>query len=127
MLLENNSADAHRLAKEAYDRAPDDVNCAVTYAFSLYGQGRTAEGLQIVQKLPNEKLHDSHAAVYVAVLLADENQIDAAKEYVAAAERGPIFPEEKQLLEEAKTKMSAVPPAAPTPMVSPAPSASASP
>ena len=74
MLIEHNAAEAHRLAKEAYDQAPDDVNCAVTYAFSLYGQGRTSEGIQILQKLPNDKLHDSHAAAYVAVLLLDENQ-----------------------------------------------------
>ena len=99
MLIEHNASEAHRLAKEAYDQAPEDVNCAVTYAFSLYGQGRTAEGIQILQKLPNDKLHDSHAAAYVAVLLLDENQVDAAKEYIAAARTGPFISEEKTLLE----------------------------
>ncbi len=120
MLIEHNASEAHRLAKEAYDQAPEDVNCAVTYAFSLYGQGRTSEGIQILQKLPNDKLHDSHAAAYVALLLLDENQVDAAKEYIAAAEHGPLFPEEKTLLEEAKTKMKA----APSPNPSPSPTSS---
>lgn len=123
MLIEHNASAAYRLAKEAYDQAPDDVNCAVTYAFSLYGQGRTAEGIQVLQKVPNDKLHDSHAAAYVAVLLIDENQVDTAKEYITAAEQGPLFPEEKTLLEEAKTKMNAAPSPSPSPSSTPSPDA----
>jgi len=66
----------------------------VTYAFSLYAQGRTTEGLEILQKLPPEALHESHAAVYAAVLLLDVNQTDGAKEYIQVAKRGPIYAEE---------------------------------
>jgi hypothetical protein len=109
LLLDQNAAEGHRVAKEAYDRAPTEVNCAVTYAFSLYGLGRTAEGLEIIKKLPNDQLHDPHASVYVAVLLLDENQVDAAKEYIATAQRGPIFVEEKKLLDEALTKLATTP------------------
>ncbi len=50
------------------------INVAMTYAFSLYGLGRSAEGIEIMKKLPPERLHDPHAAVYAAVLLLDENQ-----------------------------------------------------
>lgn len=128
MLIEHNAAESHRLAKEAYDKAPDDVNCAVTYAFSLYGQGRTSEGIEILKKLPNEKLHDSHAAVYVAILLLDENQPDAAREYIEAAQHGHLFPEEKHLLDDAKAKFNALvlpaPSASPSPSATPSPSAS---
>ena len=106
MLLDQNAADAHRIAKEAYDRAPTSVNCAVTYAFSLYGLGRTAAGLDIIRKLPVDQLHDPHAAVFVAVLLIDENQFDQAREYIQAAQRGPIFIEEKKLLDETMLKMN---------------------
>jgi hypothetical protein len=106
LLLDQNAAEGHRVAKEAYDRAPTDVNCAVTYAFSLYGLGRTAEGLEIIKKLPSDQLHDPHASVYVAVLLLDENQVDAAKEYIETAQRGPIFVEEKKLLDEALAKLA---------------------
>ena len=132
LLIEHNAAEGHRLAKEAYDKAPDDVNCAVTYAFSLYGQGRTAEGIEILKKFTPEQLHDPHAAVFTAVLLLDENQIEAAKEYIDAAKKGAIFPEEKQLLEEARAKETATPSpspanASPTPVVSPTPSASPAP
>jgi len=106
--IDQNAAQAQALAKEAYDRAPGEVNCAVTYAFSLYGMGRTRDGLAILQQIPSDKLHDAHAAVYVATLLIDENQPDPARDYLEAAERGPLFSEEKKLLEEAKIKLTAL-------------------
>jgi thioredoxin-like negative regulator of GroEL len=115
--LERNVERSHELAKEAHDRAPNEVNCAVTYAFSLYRLGRSAEALAIIQGLPADQLHDPHAAVYAALLLADASQIDAARDYVAAA-NDEIYPEEKALLDEARTKtarVSAAPPAALSP------------
>jgi Tfp pilus assembly protein PilF len=115
LLVDQNTAEGQRVAKEAYERAPDDVNAAMTYAFSLYGLGRTAEGIEIMRKLPPEGLLDSHAAVYAAVLLVDDNQAAAAQEYIAVAEAGPIFPEEKRLLDEAIAKANA---AAPSPALS---------
>jgi hypothetical protein len=122
LLVDQNTAEGHRVAKEAYERAPTEVNAAMTYAFSLFGLGRSAEGIEIMKKLPAEGLHDPHAAVYAAVLLLDENQIAAAQEYLSAAQAGPIFPEEKKLLDEAIAKANAAapsptsaPPSTPTP------------
>ena len=116
--IDQNTRQAQELAKQAYERAPDDVNCAVTYAFSLYVQGRTAEGLEVLKKLPPEALHESHAAVYAAVLLLDVNQTDDAKEFIQVAKRGPLYAEEKRLLEDELAKISG---ASPSP--TPAPSA----
>ena len=121
--LERNIERSHDLAQEAYDRAPNEVNCAVTYAFSLYGLGRSAEALAIVQGLPGNQLHDPHAAVYVALLLADASQISAAKDYVAVADDGIIYPEEKNVLDDARTKMN-IASAAPSPAASPVPAES---
>ena len=115
--LERNVEPPHELAKEAHDRAPNEVNCAVTYAFSLYRLGRNAEALVTIQGLPADQLRDPHAAVYAALLLADASQIDAAKDYVAAAD-DEIYPEEKVVLDEAKAKIARVS-AAPSPAVSP--------
>ena len=117
---EQNPKQSYDLAKEAYDRALNEVNCAVTYAFSLDRLGRSAEGLEVIQKLPADRLHDPHAAVYVALLLLDTNQIDAAKEYIAATNDAKIYQEEKKLLDEARTKF-AIASAAPSPLVSPSP------
>jgi hypothetical protein len=115
--LEQNIERSHQLAKEAYDRAPNEVNCVVTYAFSLSRLGRNSEGVAIVQNLPPNQLHDQHAAVYVALLLAEASQLDGAQEYIAAAENGKIYPEEKKLLDEAKTKLAAAS-ATPSPAIS---------
>jgi hypothetical protein len=119
LLVDQNPADGHRLAKETYDRAPNDVNAAMTYAYSLYMLGRTAEGIAVMKKLPPEGVHDPHAAVYAALLLLDENNTAAAQEYVVAAQAGPIFPEEKKLLDEALAKSKSTP--APSPSVTATP------
>jgi hypothetical protein len=117
--LGENTESSHQLAKEAYDRAPNEVDCAVTYAFSLHRLARNAEALAIIQSVPPERLHDSHAAVYVALVLVEGNELDGAKDYIATGENGKLYPEEKKLLEEAKTKLiaaSAIPsPAEPPP------------
>jgi Tfp pilus assembly protein PilF len=118
--LDESTESSFRLAKEAYDRAPNDVNCAVTYAFSLRRLARNAEALAIIQNLPPEQLHDAHAAVYVALVLVEGNELDEAKDYIGAAEKGKLYPEEKKLLEEAKTKLiaaSAIP--SPSPSATP--------
>lgn len=120
LLVDQNPAVGHRVAKETYDRAPEDINAAMTYAYSLYGLGRTAEGIEIMKKLPADGVRDPHAAVYAALLLLDENQVAAAQEYIEAAQAGPIFPEEKKLLEEAMAKASAAT-ASPSPLPSPTP------
>jgi Tfp pilus assembly protein PilF len=120
--LGENTESSHQLAKEAYDRAPNEINCAVTYAFSLQRLGRNAEALAIIQSLPPERLHDAHAAVYVAHVLVEGNELEGAKDYIEAAEKGKLYPEEKKLVEEAKTKLVAAS-AIPSPAESPSPSA----
>lgn len=118
--LEQNTKEFHDLAKEAYDRAPNEFNCAVTYAYSLYRLGRSSEGLAIIQGLAPDQLQDPHGAVYVALLLADAGQIEGAKQYIVTAAAGKIYPEEKKLLDEAKSKLAAAS-ATPSPTVSPTP------
>jgi hypothetical protein len=116
-----NTESSYQLAEEAYDRAPNDINCAVTYAFSLHRLGRNAEALAIIQSFPTDGLHDAHAAVYIALVLVEGNELKGAKDYIEAAENGKLYPEEKKLLEEAKTKLVAAS-AIPSPAESPSPS-----
>jgi hypothetical protein len=120
--LGENTERSHQLAKEAYDRAPNDVDCALTYAFSLHRLARNAEALAIVQSLPPDQLREPHAAVYVALVLAEGGELHEAKDCVDAAENGKVYPEEKKVLEEAKTKLIATS-AIPSPAESRLPSA----
>ena len=118
--LGQNTERSDQLAKEAYDRAPNEVNCAVTYAFSLLRLGRNAEAIAIIGSLPSDQLRDPHASVYVALLLAEANRIDAANKYIASADDGGLYPEEEKLLEEVKTKLATAS-ATPSPAISPVP------
>ena len=59
-----------------------------------------------MQSLPHEQLHDPHAAVYVALLLAEAGQAEAASDYIAATDDAEIYPEEEKLLDEAKAKLA---------------------
>jgi lipopolysaccharide biosynthesis regulator YciM len=124
--LDENTERSHQLAKEAYDRAPDDVSCAVTYAYSLHRLGRDAEALAIVQSLPPEHLHDVGAAVYIALVLAGGNELDRAKDCVVVAESGKLYPEERKLLQEAKARLTAMSATA-SPTESPSPGTTPSP
>jgi lipopolysaccharide biosynthesis regulator YciM len=123
LVLAPKTDEAQRKAKEAFDASPDNVRCAVTYAFALYASGRTSQGIDILQKVPRGELEDPHEAVYAAVLYADDNQIDVAKEFIAAARTGALYPEEKKLLDEVTARMAM----ATTPLPEPGDPAAASP
>ena len=119
LLLDRNTAEGRNLAKHAYEIAPNDPKVAVTYAFALYSTGRTAEGLEILKKLPPDELRDPHSAVYAALLFDDDNQVELANQYIALAKAGSIYPEEKQLLEEIASRRQNLALASPTPSPKP--------
>ncbi|HEY4757786.1 MAG TPA: hypothetical protein VIH43_04450, partial [Chthoniobacterales bacterium] len=129
ILLDRNPDEGRRVAKETFDEAPAEPACVVAQALSLHSQGRTAEGIVVLQKLPVDKLHDPRVALYLAVLLLNDSKPDAAREFIDAANSGFVFPEEKKLLQEALQKQQSVavpsPPSALTP--TPAPTTAASP
>jgi Tfp pilus assembly protein PilF len=123
IILDRNQSEGQRVAKEALDEAPTEPPCVVAQALSLSAQGRTPEGIAVLQKLPPEKLHDARVALYLAVLLLNDGKADAAHEFIDVANSGFVFPEEKKLLQEALQKQlsptSATP--APSPTISPSP------
>jgi hypothetical protein len=119
LLLDRNTASGRELARQAYDKSPNDTAAAVTYAFALYGTGRTADGIAILRKLPPDQLRDPHAAAYAALLFDDDNQLGPADQYIAIARRGHLYPEEKQLLDEINARRQGASPT-PSPNESPA-------
>jgi Tfp pilus assembly protein PilF len=123
IILDRNQSEGQRVAKEAFDQAPTEPPSVVAQALSLNSQGRTPDGIAILQKLPAEKLHDARVALYFAVLLLNDGKADAAHEFIDAANSGFVFPEEKKLLQEALQKQSsstsATPASSPTIPVSP--------
>ena len=122
LMLDQNASDAQRVAKEAYDRNASSASVATAYAFSLYSLGRTAEGIDVLKNVPEDEFADPHLAVIAAVLFLDENKPEEAQPYLDIARDGPLYPEEKKLLNEATAKAAAVPSPIPPAPASPAPS-----
>ena len=123
IILDRNQGEGQRVAKRAFDQAPTEPLCVVAQALSLSSQGRTPDGIVILQKLPPEKLHDARVALYLAMLLVRDGKADAAHEFIDAANSGFVFPEEKKLLQEVLQKQSSSTSATPAP----SPTTSASP
>ncbi len=121
LLLDRNTEAGRTLARQAYEKAPNDTAAAVTHAFALYGTGRTADGIAVLKRLPPDQLNDPHAAVYAALLYDDDNQPERANQYIALARAGAIYPEEKLLLEEIATRRqnAGAPNESPSPSLAP--------
>ncbi|MGI8890963.1 MAG: tetratricopeptide repeat protein [Chthoniobacterales bacterium] len=100
LLLDRNTAEGRALAERTYQKSPNDTSAAVTYAFALYGTGRTADAAGVLSKLSADQLREPHAAVYAALIFDDDNQAEPANRYLTLARAAKIYPEEKQLLEE---------------------------
>ncbi len=126
LLLDRNTAAGQQLAQQVYEKAPNDTAAAVTYAFALYGTGRTQDAIGVLRKLPPDQLRDPHAAVYAALILDDDNQIAAADEFIKLAKARKLYPEEKRLLEDITARRQSATPS-PTPSAAPSSTPAASP
>mgnify|MGYP001797592265 CR=1 FL=1 len=98
LLLNLEAGKALEIARENYMRAPGDGVTVSTYAFALHLQGRTREGLNLLEKLKTEELQKPGVALYYGVLMASAGQAGKAKPYLDIASHSPLLPEEKTLL-----------------------------
>ncbi|PYK57744.1 MAG: hypothetical protein DME43_14065 [Verrucomicrobia bacterium] len=115
IILDRNPGEGQRVAKQAFEQAPTEPPCVVAQALSLNSQGRTSDGIAVLQKLAPEKLHDARVALYLAVLLLNNGKADEAHEFIDAANSGFVFPEERKLLQQALERQVSSASATPTP------------
>jgi Flp pilus assembly protein TadD len=101
LLLNLNLSKAHALAKEVFTQHPDVALIASTYAFSLHLQGRTKEGLAVLEKLKPAALEAPSVALYYGLLLAAAGETNQAGKYLEIARKSELLPEEKALATEA--------------------------
>jgi len=107
LLLRTNLPAAHQLAGQAYQREPANPAVASTHAFSLHVQGKTAEGVAVMDKLKPAELRQPSLAAYYGVLLTSAGQWAKARQYLALAESPRLLPEERALVAEARRKAEA--------------------
>jgi tetratricopeptide (TPR) repeat protein len=96
---------AYRLAKEAYDTAPENPFFASTYAYSLLLQNRRDEADKVFAHVKAEYLQIPSVAAYYGVVEAQCGHHDIAKGSLARADSGKLLPEEKELVRLAESRL----------------------
>lgn len=103
LLLKTNLSQAASWAREDYLLKTNDPVVASTYAYALQLQGRTAEGVAVLEALDPALLEQPSTALYYGVLLAAQHKTGSAGHFLDVAQTDTnLLPEEKQLIEEAR-------------------------
>jgi Flp pilus assembly protein TadD len=102
LLLGEDTWTAHQYAAELHASAPDNPTFTSTYAFSLYLQGKTKQGIAVLQSLKPEDLSRPGTAAYYGILLAADGQVQAARDCFAKSTDAFLLPEEMALVRSAK-------------------------
>ena len=103
MLLNSQEVNPYGLAREAYDKMPQNPSYASTYAFSLYQQKQYAEALKVMQKLTPKQLNDPSIAGYYGLILKATGDNAKAQSYLGWALKGKLLPEEQKLFQQAQS------------------------
>lgn len=99
LLLNREVTEACEIARANYEQYPDESPIASTHAYALHLQGRTGEGLKVLEKLPKAELQKPAIATYYGILLAADGQTNKALPYLTiAAKFEQLLPEEKALI-----------------------------
>ncbi|MFA5262790.1 MAG: hypothetical protein WC378_03125 [Opitutaceae bacterium] len=78
---------------------------AVSHAYSLWQQGLAPDALFVLLKLRTYELREPRRALYCALILIDNGKTDIAEKYFQLIEQDRLLPEEKQLLQLARSKI----------------------
>jgi hypothetical protein len=101
LLLKINLPRTYERARDIFSQHPKEAIVASTYAFSLHLQGRTREGLAVLQKLKPEALETPSVALYYGLLLSAAGHTNHAIKYLGLARQTKLLPEEEVLAAEA--------------------------
>lgn len=99
LLLNQNPAEIAESFKTVWLEHTNNPAVATTYAYALHKQGKTADGLKVMQNIPSEQLRLPAIATYYAILLAESGKTNEAKPFVAIARSVRLLPEEKAILD----------------------------
>ena len=106
LLVHSEDGDPHREAERLFHENPRDTSVIITRSLSLFQQGKSQEALALTASLPAAELRKPRIALYHGIFLTLEGDAAAAAGFIALAQSGKIFPEEKAMLE--RTKVAVV-------------------
>jgi Flp pilus assembly protein TadD len=105
-LLIKGDPSAYRLAEKLHLKYPRNTAFAVTYAFALHSEGKTADGLKIFGRLREDQLRVPVVAAYYVIMLTENGDIERAREFLTTAKKARLLPEENRLLADAARKLT---------------------
>ena len=103
-LLDARELQPRELAWKVYRKAPSNPVYASTYAYSLYLQKRSAEALEVFERLKPHELEQASVALYYAIVLQANGKGERARKYLDIAAGTKLLPEEQKLLSQARAK-----------------------
>ncbi len=101
LLLSAEKDEAARTAADLAEKNPAVPDIIATHALALHLRKHTDEGLLALRSLKPEDLTQPSVAAIYGILLAAKNSPDAAK-YLDLAAQAPLYPEEKDLVAQAR-------------------------
>jgi predicted Zn-dependent protease len=102
LLLNLNVDRGQRLARELYEKEPQNPVYVSTYAFALFHGGDARKAAQLMHSLGDEQLRRPELAAYYGIMLAAAGEHERAAEYLDLGEKAGLLPEERALLERAR-------------------------
>lgn len=106
LLTGQNTDSARQLARALHKDHPADSGAAACFGLSLFQQGKVDEAIAILETLPPAQLREPVIAHYYGVFLASSGRpekVSRAPEFLAAAAKTTLLPEEKAFLTTAKS------------------------
>ena len=103
MLLGSQEIDPYRMAREVYEKAPQNPYYASTHAFALYLQKQYADALKVMQQINLAQLNDAQIAGYYGLILKATGNGPLAKTYLAMpfSKKAKLLPEEQKMFQQA--------------------------
>jgi len=103
LLSRSETGNPHGEAERLFNENPGNASVAMTWGLSLYQRGKMAEAIAVTGSLPADALQRPQVALYHAIFLTAAGEGGKAAEFLAVAQDWKMFPEEKTLLDRAKT------------------------
>ncbi|MDQ2868655.1 MAG: hypothetical protein M3R59_09645 [Verrucomicrobiota bacterium] len=105
LLLDLDRPRATQLAAGLAKAEPTNPAYVSTYAFALLKSGKAKDALGVMGKLSEQQLQQPAVALYYGIILAANGDAARAQEYLDRTGGAYFLPEEKKLLEKAKTSL----------------------
>jgi len=98
LMLDKEMDRAQNIARELYEKEPQNPVYASTYAFALYQAGKGTQALEIMEKLKPDDLKVPSVAAYYSAFLDAAGRSEQARKFRELASGVSFFPEEEKIL-----------------------------